>query len=240
MTNLIIDIGNTRSKLFAFNGNQLIDHIVCSDSLSEISHFIEKNECKQGILSTTAKLTLKAEHQINGLPFDILRMTGNTPTPVKVRYKTPKTLGTDRLAAIVAAQDMKPRSNILVIDCGTCVTYDILDAEGNYWGGNISPGLNMRLQAMHNLTAKLPLVTADGDLPDVGYDTQTAIRSGAILGLRHEIEGFISHFKQKFTTLSVFLTGGDAKKLGMSEESCIFAADYLVPYGLNLILNYNK
>ena len=98
----------------------------------------------------------------------------------------------------------------------------------------------MRLQAMHNLTAKLPLVTADGDLPDVGYDTQTAIRSGAILGLRHEIEGFISHFKQKFTTLSVFLTGGDAKKLGMSEENCIFAADYLVPYGLNLILNYNK
>lgn len=238
--NLIIDIGNTRAKLFAFNGDQLIDNLVCSDNLAELSHFTEKNKCNRGILSTTAGLTTEAEKNISKLPFDVLRMTGLTPTPINVQYHTPQTLGTDRLAAIVAAHDIKPDSNVLVIDCGTCVTYDILDAQGNYWGGNISPGLEMRLEAMHKFTARLPLVTADGDLPEVGYDTQTAIRSGAIKGLRHEIEGYIRQFRQKFTTLSVFLTGGDAKKLGMSEENCIFAFDFLVPYGLNLILNYNK
>ena len=263
--NLIIDIGNTRAKLFTFSGEQLVDYTTCNHDLAELPHFIEKNNCKHGILSTTSGLTKEAEQHIEMLPFKVLHMTGTTPTPVNILYHTPHTLGTDRLAAIVAAQDIKPECDILVIDCGTCVTYDFLDAQGNYWGGNISPGLEMRLKAMHQLTARLPIVNSEGDLPEVGYDTQTAIRNGAIWGLRHEIDGYIRQFQKKFNALSVFLTGGDAKKLGMSEESCIFAGakigyssekaeqdlafrsdctifvdDFVVPRGLNLILNYNK
>lgn len=238
--NLIIDIGNTRAKLFAFDGDQLEDHIMCGHDLSEIHHFIEKNGCKRGILSTTAGLTKEAKQRIEELPFELLQMTGQTPTPVRVEYRTPQTLGTDRLAAIVGAQAMRPDSDIFVIDCGTCVTYDFLDANGCYKGGNISPGLEMRLTALHQQTARLPQVDAEGDVPEMGYDTATAIRSGVIWGLRHEINGYIGRFKQKFPSLSVFLTGGDAKKLDMSEESCIFADNFIVPRGLNRILNYNK
>jgi len=238
--NLIIDIGNTRAKLFAFEGNQLVSHCTCDYNLSEIGHFIEKNACTQGILSTTAKLTNDADRHIEELPFKVLRMTGTTPTPVQVKYHTPETLGTDRLAAVVGAQALCPGRDILVIDCGTCVTYDLLDAEGCYWGGNISPGLGMRFTALHRQTARLPLIDAEGDLPEVGYDTQTAIRSGVIQGLQYEIKGYIGQLKQRFPALSVFLTGGDAKKLDISEECCIFADDFIVPRGLNLILNYNK
>ncbi len=239
-TNLIIDIGNTRAKLIAFDRNQIKDSLIDDHDLTKIHDFIGKNRCYQGIVSTTAGLTPLAKQRIAALPFEVMYMTGLTPTPVCIKYKTPETLGTDRLAAIVGAQSLQPKCNILVIDCGTCVTYDILDADGQYWGGNISPGMEMRLTALHQQTARLPKVTAKGDIPEVGYDTQTAIRSGVIQGIRFEIEGYIKQFKQIFSPLSVFLTGGDANKLVISKESCIFADDFLVPRGLNQILNYNK
>ena len=239
--NLIIDIGNTRAKIAVFGTDEEPVELIYTDhKLTDLSNLAKRHACQRGIISTTAGLTQEAEQKINALHIPMLRLTGDTPTPIHLHYHTPKTLGTDRLAAVVGAWSTSPGKDVLVIDCGTCVTYDILDGEGNYWGGNISPGLGMRLRALHQQTARLPLVCEEGEIPEIGYDTETAIRSGVIQGLKREIEGYILHFQGKYPQLSVFLTGGDAQKLGISKESCIFAAEFLVLRGLNTILDYNK
>ena len=129
---------------------------------------------------------------------------------------------------------------LLVIDSGTCITYDFLDAENHYQGGNIAPGLRLRLMAMHEHTALLPLIDGDGEAPELGYDTATALRSGVVWGIKYEIEGYIRRFRRKYPHVSVFLTGGDIKKLRISTKSSIFADDFLVPRGLNQILDYNE
>lgn len=238
--NLTIDIGNTRAKAATFEGDMLVDFITTDHQLTGLEAWVRRQGCQHGIISTTATLSPNTEKIIDALPFDVLRMAWDTPTPVRNLYRTPQTLGPDRLAAIVGAWTKSPGSNILVIDCGTCVTYDFVDEGGIYRGGNISPGLEMRLEAMHQLTARLPRVHAEGDIPKMGYDTETALRSGAIIGLRNEIEGYICRFQQEFGSVLFFLTGGDAKKLGISKEFTIFADDFLVLRGLNCILEYNK
>ena len=238
---LIIDIGNTRGKLLAFDeqGNPKAEAQTDGRTLEGLADFAQRNDCRQGIISSTIGLTQAAERQLCGLPFEVLRLTGKTPLPIRNLYRTPDTLGTDRLAAVVGAWTMQPRRNLLVVDCGTCITYDFIDSEGNYWGGNISPGLNMRLKALHEQTARLPLVSPSGETPDMGFDTDTAIRSGVIQGIRHEIEGYIRQMKEKYTQVSVFLTGGDTINLAFRSDCTIFADNFIVPRGLNQILVYN-
>lgn len=246
--NLIIDIGNTRAKVVVFDGNEPVAEMVTDHKLVGLSRFVRQHKPERGIVSTTAKLGRMAEQRLSALPCPILRMTGEMPVPIQVRYATPETLGADRLAAVVGAWTMYPGNNILVIDAGTCVTYDLVDAQGNYWGGNISPGLRMRLTAMHRLTGRLPQVELQGETPEVGFSTPTAMRSGTVWGLRREIEGQIDHFGHKYSHLLVFLTGGDAKYLDMSAKNSIFAPEnvkvvadeQLVPRGLNTILEHNK
>lgn len=239
MANLIIDIGNTRTKIVVFEQEDIKAHTTTDHLLTGLKAFVSRHSIQHIIISATAQLTSEALDCIDSLPCPVLKMTGQTPAPVNVCYKSPQTLGTDRLAAVVEAHEQLPGQNILVIDAGTCITYDFIDSKKNYWGGNISPGLNMRLQAMHNQTARLPLIDTLGEIPEIGYNTETALRSGAILGVQLEIKGYIRHFQEKYDNLSVFLTGGDAKKLGISKESCIFADDFIVPRGLNRILEYN-
>lgn len=238
--NLIIDIGNTRAKLTVFDGEEPIASTVTTHDLTGVEELAAKHNCRRGIVSTTAGLTGEAERKMAALPFPVLRMRGETPVPLTVTYRSRHTLGTDRLAAAVGARTLMPEGELLVVDAGTCVTIDFVDADNNYRGGNISPGLEMRLRAMHEGTARLPEVSSEGEVPEVGFDTVTALRSGAVRGLRMEIEGYIRHFRQKYPDVSVFLTGGDAKKLGISEEFIIFAPDFIVPRGLNTILRYNQ
>ena len=125
-------------------------------------------------------------------------------------YRTPQSLGTDRMAAVAGALKMLPGENVLVIDVGSCVTYDVLTADGHYLGGNIAPGLLMRFCSMHEHTARLPLVSADGERLSLGRDTETALRAGALKGIEYEIEGYVKDLHNRFGQVKVVLTGGDS------------------------------
>ncbi|MDO5489350.1 MAG: type III pantothenate kinase [Bacteroidaceae bacterium] len=237
---LIIDIGNTVAKLVAFDGDEPVEEIrTCNDSLSALGAFATKYAFTHGIVGTVKGLTAEAEEQLRSLKIPILRFSPQTPVPITNRYKSPGTLGADRLAAAVGASSLKPGKDLLIIDAGTCVTYEVIDAKGNYWGGNIAPGMQMRLRSLNEFTAKLPLVSAEGDVPGMGYDTETAIRSGVLRGMKYEIEGYIRSMRRKYPHLLVFLTGGDKINFDTTIKSIIFADKFIVPRGLNKILDYN-
>ena len=237
---MIIDIGNTVAKLVAFDGDEPVEEIrTCNDSLSALGAFATKYAFTHGIVGTVKGLTAEAEEQLRSLKIPILRFSPQTPVPITNRYKSPETLGADRLAAAVGASSLKPGKDLLIIDAGTCVTYEVIDAKGNDWGGNIAPGMQMRLRSLNEFTAKLPLVSAEGDVPGMGYDTETAIRSGVLRGMKYEIEGYIRSMRRKYPHLLVFLTGGDKINFDTTIKSIIFADKFIVPRGLNKILDYN-
>ena len=169
----------------------------------------------------------------------MLYLGADTPLPVENLYETPRTLGYDRMAAVVGANALCPGRDLLVIDAGTCITYEFIDASGRYHGGNISPGLQMRFKALHQFTGRLPQVQAEGRLLPLGKDTDTAIRSGVLQGMEYEISGYIQTMKHKYPELLVFLTGGNEFSFDTNLKNIIFADKFLVLKGLNRILNYN-
>lgn len=238
---LIIDIGNTVAKLVAFDGDEPVEEVRTSnESLAALGAFAAKYAFTHGIVGAVREITPQAEERLQALHIPLLRFTSSTPVPITNRYRTPQTLGSDRLAAAVGARSLKPGKDLLIIDAGTCVTYEVIDALGNYWGGNIAPGMHMRLRALHEFTAKLPLVEAEGAVPGMGYDTDTAIRSGVLRGMKYEIEGYIRSMHAKYPKLLVFLTGGDKINFDTTIKSIIFADKFIVPRGLNKILDYNN
>ena len=238
---LIIDIGNTVAKLVAFDGDEPVEEVRTSnESLAALGAFAAKYAFTHGIVGAVREITPQAEERLQALHIPLLRFTSSTPVPITNRSRTPQTLGSDRLAAAVGARSLKPGKDLLIIDAGTCVTYEVIDALGNYWGGNIAPGMHMRLRALHEFTAKLPLVEAEGAVPGMGYDTDTAIRSGVLRGMKYEIEGYIRSMRAKYPKLLVFLTGGDKINFDTTIKSIIFADKFIVPRGLNKILDYNN
>ena len=238
--NLIIDIGNTSAKLAVFEKGDMKDMLRCSNrSLQGVETFCSRYPIQKGIISSVVSLTDEISHTIHALPFPIMEFTYQTPIPIKNLYKTPETLGMDRLAAVIAVQAMKPSCPILVIDAGTCITYDFIDEFGNYQGGNISPGVDMRFNALHHFTSKLPKVSPEGETPHYGQTTETAIRAGVMRGIEFEIEGYIRQLQKKYPPLFVFLTGGNGFSFDTNLKSTIFADGLLVLKGLNRILEYN-
>ncbi len=239
--NLIIDIGNTVAKIAVFSGRELVEVAFTSNrTLEALPDVCAKHQLRQGILSSVIALTEEVEKHLQALPFNIIRCNAATPLPIRNLYETPSTLGFDRLAAVVGAWEQMPGRDVLVVDAGTCITYELLDANGQYHGGNISPGLQMRFKALHEFTGKLPLVEREGPLPELGKDTETAIRAGVIHGIEREISGYITALKHKYPELLVFLTGGDEFSFDTKVKSGIFADRFLVLKGLNGILNYNN
>lgn len=237
---LIIDIGNTVAKLVAFHGEEPIEEVRTSnDTLAGLSAFATKYDFSCGIVGTVRDIMPEAERELSNLHIPIIRFNATTPIPITNRYRTPETLGADRLAAAIGATTLKPRKDLLIIDAGTCITYEVIDAKGNYWGGNIAPGMMMRIRALHEFTARLPLVSPEGEVPGMGYDTETAIRSGVLRGMKYEIEGYIKSMRTKYPNLLVFLTGGDKINFDTNIKNIIFADKFIVPRGLNKILDYN-
>ena len=239
--NLIIDIGNTCAKLAIFQGEELVYFTQTSNqSLAVLPQLIEQYSLSQGIIATVIALSPQIQKQLENLPFPILRFNHDTPVPIRNQYKTPHTLGADRLAAVIGAQAIQPNKNLLIIDAGTALTYEFIDNMGNYHGGNISPGMNMRFKALHQFTDALPLISSEGLAPTIGYDTETAIRSGIIHGMELEIKGYIELMQKKYPDLLVFLTGGNDFSFDTNLKSIIFADRFLVLKGLNRILKYNE
>lgn len=168
-----------------------------------------------------------------------LELTAGTPLPIRNTYGTPETLGKDRLAAVVAAFYRYPRENCLVVDAGTCITFEVLTADGRYLGGNISPGIRMRLRAMHDFTARLPLVEPDALIQPWGATTKEALQNGGALGAALELEGLANRLRRRWSPLRTLLTGGDGPLLASLVKTEIFVHENLVLEGLNKILEYN-
>lgn len=240
--NLTIDIGNTCTKLVAFDGVTPIEEMRMDDGeFFKLTAFCDKYSFERGIYSTVVKLSDSFIEKIDSLPFPMMRLvSGKTPVPINNKYSTPTTLGSDRLAAVVGAYYKGQGHDMLIIDVGTCITYDFITSAGDYLGGNISPGPTIRLKALERFTDSLPLIDRKGDTPLLGYDTETAIRSGVMYGVEREIEGYIRDFLLNYPDLLIYLTGGVALNLRISGKKCIFADKFIVPEGLNRILLYNE
>ena len=235
--NLIIDIGNNSAKYFIFAGNSIVLHgRRPNDSLGFAQEYISQYAIDKVIVSSVVAISDGDMEFLDSLGPKVVWFTSSTPTPIKLEYRTPQTLGTDRIAALAGAHSQAPGRDILVIDAGSAITIDFADASGTFKGGNISPGVKMRLNALHSFTSRLPLVDKEGEIPALGYNTETAIRSGVIRGICHEIEGYINGIRAKHPDVFVFLTGGDEKILINNIKSRIFADRFLTAKGLNMIL----
>ncbi len=238
--NLALDIGNTRTKIGLFRENELVEQAIWMDwTLAELLAFGNHAGVSRVMLSSVAE---PDEALREGLTeyFQLLELTHSTPLPFENQYETPKTLGKDRLAAMAGAHFLFPQKNCLAVDCGTCIKYDLLTADGAYRGGNIAPGAQMRLAAMHHFTARLPEAAMRMPADFVGLSTETALQNGALRGAVLEIEGFVKLFEKKYGTLNVILTGGDAAffQPHLDVKNLILEPE-LTLFGLNHILNFN-
>jgi len=223
--NLIIDAGNTSVKLAVFNEeNLLFDISVESEKFIKKTKeiFISYPKINWAIVSAVGRL--KKEDITTLASFcQVHELDHTSKVPFKNLYETPETLGVDRIALAMAAYHHNSTTNTLVIDAGTCITYDMINANGEYLGGSISPGVHMRYEALHNQTSKLPLLELKDPLDLIGNTTETSIHSGVIKGILAEIDGVINQYRSRFEDLTVILTGGDAQFLSKRLKNTIFA-----------------
>ena len=238
--NLALDIGNTRTKIGLFRGNKLVEQAIWVDwTLGDLPAFGNRAGVDRVIVSSVAEPGEELRELLSD-HFHVLELTHLTPLPFENLYKTPQTLGKDRLAAVAGAQALFPGENCLVVDCGTCIKYDLLTADAVYHGGNIAPGAQMRIRAMHHFTARLPEV--DMQMPEniAGFSTETALQNGALRGAVLEIQGFVQLFENKYGPLKIILTGGDAVffQHWLNLNALIFVPE-LTLLGLNHILEHN-
>lgn len=240
--NLTIDIGNTCTKLVVFDEQEPVGEIVIDDnSWCRLTVFAARYDIEIGIYSTVRPLSEEVMEIFGSLPFPVVQLKpGVTRVPVDIKYSTPETLGPDRLAAVVGAFELSAGRDMMIIDAGTCITYDYVTKEGEYLGGNISPGVSMRLKSLNMFTGKLPLISLEGQTPEIGYSTETAIRSGVVHGVRHEITGYIEDFSCNHPDMVVFMTGGMDMSLGVKCSGNLVKDGKLVAKGLNKILLFNK
>jgi len=235
--NLVVDSGNTSTKVAIFDYENLKEKIVFTSS-AEIKNYLRQTSAKNIIVSSVSadidELLSWAPKAINRI-----KLQPNLPLPVRIHYATPQTLGVDRIAGVCGAIQLFPSQGTLVIDAGTCITYDFVDSENNYFGGGISPGLSMRFEAVHTFTAKLPLVKPTPYPELIGDSTEHCIQSGIVLGMTDEIDGIINRYRIKYPDLQVILCGGDAPFFENKLKAPIFACPNLVLIGLNRILLHN-
>ncbi len=242
--NLAIDVGNTRTKIALFEGSELVHKEVWDTlDLDRIQSLAYNQNVKKVIFSSVANVPVEVDGFLKDI-FYCLHLSTATPLPINIHYKTPHTLGKDRIAAAAGAHFLFPGENCLVVDAGTCITMDVLDSSGVFRGGNISPGVEMRLKAMHHFTARLPLVKHQSENHGLfenalGDSTENAIRNGGELGALLEIEGFTHLMGRHYKDLKLVLTGGDADFFVRNMKTKIFAHPNLVLIGLNQILQHN-
>ena len=240
--NLVIDIGNTLIKYAVFENGKII-----FDQSSEAGLFLSKvkelferyPKIGHALISSVGQMQRK-ERDIVALFCKVHVLSQASKIPFKNSYATPQTLGMDRVALATAAFYHNPRGNTLVIDAGTCITYDLVNDAGEYIGGAISPGIQMRYRAMHEQTAGLPLLQPEEVLDFIGNSTAACMHSGVINGVAQEVDGVIDQYRSRFQDLTVILTGGNAHFFAKRLKNTIFANSKFLLEGLNYLLEYNK
>jgi type III pantothenate kinase len=240
--NLVVDIGNTYIKFAVFKKNELLfdEHFKASDFLANVKSIFEAfPTIRHAIIASVGALDEKA-FEVLSLFCKVHLASQNSKVPFKNSYATPQTLGIDRIALATAAFYHNQGGNTLVVDAGTCITYDVVNDFNEYLGGAISPGINMRYKAMHNQTARLPLLEKEEPLDFIGNATNSCMHSGVYHGVIYEIEGVISQYQYRFKHLTVILTGGDSHFLSKRLKNTIFADSKFLLKGLNYLLEYNK
>ena len=239
--NLVVDIGNNFFKLGIFENSNLVFSFF--DKNDKIDVEIEKiirsySKITSALISNVS--SIKINDILNKLNIKIYELDSTFIFPFKLNYKTPESLGNDRLALAAAATILFPNSNNLVIDAGTCITIDFIDNNNNFIGGSISPGVKMRYDSLNHYTANLPLLKNENNFNYPGDSTNASIHAGIIGGVSNEINGFIKQINSRNDKVNVILTGGDAKILSKTLKITIFANQNFILDGLNSILNLNK
>ncbi|WPO80486.1 type III pantothenate kinase [Flavobacterium sp. KACC 22761] len=237
---LTVDVGNTRIKAAVFEGDTVLENFVFekNDLEKKIKEILENfPNCSDLVVASVGNVEkqsfLTFENQLN-----IHFFTHEDVFPFHNKYATPKTLGIDRMILAAGATLQFPKKNRLVIDAGTCITYDFIDENDNYLGGAISPGLRLRYESLHQFTAKLPLLTFEEPENYVGNSTQQAIHSGVVNGFVYEIDGFIDEYRAAFSNFIIILTGGDAEFLAKRLKNTIFANSNFLLESLNQTFQY--
>ena len=239
--NLIVDIGNTRIKAAVFENDKLIELLVLEseDLLEKVDFLIKKYTINSGIISSVKNISKEIRDQLSK-KVSFLVLDSSTKVPFKNLYKTPQTLGVDRIALVSNALTIFPKKNVLIIDAGTCITYDFVNKNKEYLGGAISLGIEMRYKALHKYTSKLPLLEKNIPSNFIGKTTDENIHSGVNNGVLNEINGVIEQYERENPFLTIVLTGGDTYFLAKQLKSSIFANPNFVLEGLNTILIYNN
>jgi type III pantothenate kinase len=238
--NLCIDRGNSTTKIGIFVNDKLFTTKVFKKfGLLQLEQIFSEYFIENVILSGVVDTEIVLKNFLKEKSDFFIELSHETKLPFENRYLTPETLGKDRIAAVAGAAWLKPNADLLVIDAGTAITYDFIDAKGIYHGGNISPGVEMRAKALHQFTSKLPYVVPKEEFTLLGNNTTSAISAGIVQGIVFEIDGYIQTLKFKYPELSTFLTGGSIFYFDKKLKNSIFAEKFLVLFGLNRILQYN-
>jgi type III pantothenate kinase len=238
MRSVAIDIGNTGTKYGIFEGDALVaqGHFKGQEQLPEP---LQNQTFDHAIVASVAQSTQHIQQRLS-VTGKLLELTAQTALPFSSLYKTPQTLGADRVAAAAGGQYLFPNRNCLVFDAGTCITHDFIDNKGDYHGGGISPGLTMKFEALHTFTQRLPLVQrVENGFPLTGQSTEESIQSGVLAGTVAELNGFIQAYSEKAANLVVILCGGDAGFFESKLKGRIFVIPELVLIGLHRILTHN-
>ena len=239
LLNLVIDWGNSSLKAGWFAGNTLVQTSRYKSPESLVAELGDRN-LAHVIVSSTSRPADEIRAQLIGISRDVWVLDGFTPLPMQKAYDTPTTLGADRVAAAVGALTLFPGQDCLILDLGTCLTADLIDRDAVFQGGLISPGLRMRFRAMHEQTARLPLVELPTEWPDLlAKNTKQAMQSGVANGLAFELNGIMDQYRRERPGIVVLLCGGDASAFESRLKPPIFAVPELVLIGLNRILQYN-
>ncbi|MDX9882355.1 MAG: type III pantothenate kinase [Prolixibacteraceae bacterium] len=240
--NLIIDIGNSRTKIALFNDSDLMFNLSLDElTPANIKMLLDEHpSLDKAILSATKPFSPELKKILTEKFSLFIELDHQTLIPIENLYESKETLGKDRLATAIGANELFPDQNLLIIDAGTAITFDLVNSKNQFLGGNISPGLEMRFKALNTFTGKLPLVEPGDEFPLFGRNTPEAIRSGVQNGILFEVEQYIQTINKNYENLKVIITGGDAKFFDKKLKNSIFVHFNLTLIGLNRILEFNN
>ena len=239
--NLVLDVGNSYLKMAVFDNNKLHQRELLKVNIN-LASFLKTIKSMPDIVnvivSSVSVLNVDIYTYLNE-NYKLIELNNQLKFPFENCYHTPNTLGEDRLALAAAASFYYPNKNVLIIDAGTCITYDLINASNQYLGGGISPGIEMRYKSLNYYTSKLPLLDSKNDCELIGTNTKKSIQSGVINGVISEIDGIIRQYIMEFDDLTVVLTGGDSEFLSIRLKNSIFANSNFLLEGLNHLLQFN-